>query len=698
MCTWHRFTRLALAAMALMLCTPLIAAQTHKLVFSCKPDNDLFKVASASGVPVERFDSPEKAITFATSKSGVLLLADGYPTTRTVVSESLLKQARNKDLRLFIEYPESLPGLQLDAPKQVIWERGVVASDWFQPQLAPMRIFSMHACSYLPTTANSQLLSLARVAGYDSAIYGLPKDAAPLLLELPEFNALVATSALSNFVTGRYAPVATWRGIWQGILRHLDPKLKTVNLKWTPEVHPRYKRDEKLPRNAEMQALHNMARFFLEAHVLITPENERFIKTCLVDGVETVPMMRGNASAHGDGSLGMMEGFASEIHPDGQQPQRTPVRADCIAEAAMVLALDAGGSTTQSATIARNLLDFVYVNSAIQGGIRSDPNNPAYGLVAWGLYSPAWEKQSYGDDSARVLLASLVAASTLKDTKWDEAFLRLMKACFRTTGKTGFRGDVISFPDLEKQGWKTYNDANKINLSPHFESYLWACYLWGYRHTGDTELLEKTKKAIRSTMEGYPTGWRLGDNSERSRMLLCLAWLVRVEDTPEHRGWLTRVADDLLANQQPCGAIRERLGGTGGGHYQIPQSNEAYGTGETPLIQRNGDPVSDQLYTTGFTLLGLHEAVAATGDKKLKACEDRLADYLCRIQATSEKHPQFNGSWLRAFDYNLWDYWASSADAGWGAWSVEAGWGGAWTAATLALRAQHKSVWDLTDK
>jgi len=152
----------------------------------------------------------------------------------------------------------------------------------------------------------------------------------------------------------------------------------------------------------------------------------------------------------------------------------------------------------------------------------------------------------------------------------------------------------------------------------------------------------------------------------------------------------------LLAMQSASGAIYETLVGTGGGHYQVPQSNEAYGTTETPLIQENGEPASDQLYTTGYALLGLHEAVGATGDKKLRDAENKLAEFLCRIQIRSKKFPYLNGWWFRAFDDHSWEYWASSADAGWGAWSLEAGWGQAWTAATLALREKKTTLWDLT--
>ena len=85
-----------------------------------------------------------------------------------------------------------------------------------------------------------------------------------------------------------------------------------------------------------------------------------------------------------------------------------------------------------------------------------------------------------------------------------------------------------------------------------------------------------------------------------------------------------------------------------------------------------------------------------TGDQDLRKSEDRLAEYLCRIQVRSTRFPYLDGAWFRAFDFARWDYYASSADLGWGAWSAEAGWGPAWTAATLALRLQKTSLWEIT--
>ena len=206
------------------------------------------------------------------------------------------------------------------------------------------------------------------------------------------------------------------------------------------------------------------------------------------------------------------------------------------------------------------------------------------------------------------------------------------------------------------------------------------------------------KLAIRATMEAYPQNWHWtnGLQQERARMLLPLSWLIRVDDAPQHREWLERIAGNLISFQDASGAIREELGAAGKGDYAPPASNAKYGTAEAPLIQRNGDPVCDLLYTTNFAFLGLHEATAATQDARYAEAQSKLAQFLCRIQVHSVEHPELNGAWFRAFDYGLWDYWASNADAGWGAWAIETGWTQAWIASTLAMRQMRASLWDLT--
>ena len=199
-------------------------------------------------------------------------------------------------------------------------------------------------------------------------------------------------------------------------------------------------------------------------------------------------------------------------------------------------------------------------------------------------------------------------------------------------------------------------------------------------------------------MENYPDNWSWtnGISQEIARMILPLAWLVRVKDTLEHRQWLHLIATDLIALQQPCGGIREKLGKLGKGMYPPPASNQDYGGTEASIIQQNGDPVCDLLYTTNFAFLGLHEAASATGESVYLEAENKLARFLCRIQVSSQSHPELDGAWFRAFDFQRWEHWGSDADAGWGAWCAMTGWIHSWITSVLAMRQMNTSLWDLT--
>jgi hypothetical protein len=156
------------------------------------------------------------------------------------------------------------------------------------------------------------------------------------------------------------------------------------------------------------------------------------------------------------------------------------------------------------------------------------------------------------------------------------------------------------------------------------------------------------------------------------------------------------MGEEVVALQDRSGALREELGGPGMGSYGPPRTNEDYGKHEATLLQENGDPICDMLYTTNFAFLGLHEAAAATGDELFGRAEDELAEFLCRVQTRSEDHPELDGAWYRAFDFRRWDYWGSNADAGWGVWSIESGWTQGWIVSVLGLRRLGTSLWDLS--
>lgn len=681
-------------------------------VFCCAAENDLYRVLKAGGAACARHDLPLQAVRAAAEGDGVLILADGYPVRTTVVEPAALEEAARKQLRLYVEYPAQLPDMTVGAPKEIKTERGVVTSGFFGDRLPPLRIVMINGCRYVPVAEQetgtgthrrdrsqspSSHLALAKVAGVDTAVFGLEDTPAEsVLFDHPRGNLLVATTKLSHFVTGRYMPTEAWRTIWQTILGRLQPGSPPLELNWTPTVRPSYGPEEPLPADAEQQALRRAADWILHSRILRHPKwpQEALDRSLHYNTVRDMPAADWPL---GDGSLGILEGFSSTIRAGGSQPMRYAVRNDCTTEVAMLLACDAAVSgRPEHAKVAANLLDFIFTESGLAGGPRCDPNSPSYGLVGWALDHPG---SYWGDDNARALLAVGAVSALLKDARWDEATARCVLANFRTTGVYGFRPSCVEENALQKQGWQAYWKRRHQHYSPHYQAWIWACYLWAYQQTRFEPLLGRTKTGMQMLMRAYPGKWdwclRSG-TIERSRLLLPLAWLVRAEDTPAHRRWLRQIAEDLVALQDPSGGIREVIGDGGQGIA----SNAAYGTGETSLIQTNGDPVCDMLYSCNFALIGLHEAAAATGDPFYAQAEDKLARFLCRIQIRSQppEHPELDGAWYRAFNSARWEYWASNADWEWGPWCTETGWGQPWIAGTLALRQQKTSLWELVQQ
>ena len=177
--------------------------------------------------------------TSAPEGTGVLLLADDYPAKTQEIAPEVFETASRKKLRLFVEYPATLPGFDVGQPRDTKWERGVITSEAFGPKLQPMRILGIHDCHFVPVTVERSHIMIAKVAGFDTAVYGLPKtNIWPILFEHPRDKVLVSTTKLSQFVTARYAPTDAWEPVWRMILNWVQPDLSIPQLKWTPVVRP----------------------------------------------------------------------------------------------------------------------------------------------------------------------------------------------------------------------------------------------------------------------------------------------------------------------------------------------------------------------------------------------------------------------------------------------------------------------------
>jgi hypothetical protein len=689
--------------LAVLICQQCSLQNESRILLSCSEKNDLYLVLKNNRIPCRRYDTPEEAVRRSVKGSGILILADDYPVNTTSLDSLIFEEANRKDLRLYIEYPSWLPGMKSGQPKETALERVVVVTDRI-PGLDPLQILSIHGCHYTPFDADDHLLSVSKVAGFDRAVYGTGEDVQAILFNHPSGNLLVSTTRLSQFVTARYAPKESMQALWGYILSWVTgghEQLKTLS--WESAVRASYGPDDELPANAERTAIQRGIDWHTNAKMILSKggwdEYRELWKLDDYDINTTVPAVNNAAplpvSGPGDGTYGVLEGIASEVKHDGSQPARWWLRSDSNGESSLAFALrSAMDGDQKSRLIAGNLLDWLYFSSGL---FQNDPAKDNYGLLFW---APGNAQALYQDNDIKAILGCIGTAGILETDKWDEVLVKNILGNFRTTGINGFRGRRIENPDLMKKGWQSYMKRDFTLYQPHYEAWTWSSYLWLYDKTGWKPLLEKTRKGISMMMNAYPDGWRWtnGIQQERGRMLLPLAWLIRVDDRPEYRRWIRILADEIEKCQDKSGAIREELGDPSKGDYVPPLSNEAYGTNEAPLIQENGDKVADLLYTCNFTFLGLHEAYAATGDIQFKRMADRLADFLVRVQVKSDKHASLDGGWMRAFDYGRWDYLGSNADSGWGAWSIEVGWTQGWVTSVLAMRELETNLWQISKK
>jgi len=321
------------------------------LIFKCEADNDLYRVLVQMGGRYARYDDLAEAVESAPAGAGVLALADGYPRASEGVDDGLLEAARAKGLRLYIEYPASLAGLEVGEPCPTEWERVVVSDDFFAPALERHTILALHGCWYLPVSAGGAQLVVARVAGYHRAVYGLPEETSPILFQHGP-DVLVATCKLSQFVTARYGPTAAWKALWERLLGWLSGDSEGPELAWEPTVQLRAGKDEPLPDGAEEDALSRSTAWFRDNVIYSIGEKK-----------------------------GATEGYESGIDYEGRQLPRTWPRSDCIAETAMVFAYDWWLTRNPASRhLAGQVLDYVW---SVPDFHHADPQSPAYGGRSW---------------------------------------------------------------------------------------------------------------------------------------------------------------------------------------------------------------------------------------------------------------------------------------------------------------------------
>ncbi len=362
----------------------------HIVHVSAQANNEIYGILiSQNNLVVKRYDSPMKAAHNASTGEAIFVLADGYPEKRTDVSSNFFDLVDQKNLRVFLEYPSWLPGIETGPPVHTSLERAVVNSDFFNDSPDSLDILVINGLNYLPVNVQKSHIVAGRIAGFDTAVYGLPDKISPLLFELPDVSVLVSTTCFSRPIRGRYAPKQEWTHVWQQIISYLLPDAEPIRISWNSSVRPYYSKEEELPANYQKKSVKRGTEWYLKAGMLV---HESYIDSVI--GPNQVGLIKWNESLPlGDGHYGAMEAIMSVIDEDGSQPIGTSQRGDCISETAMTFAL-AGDLLKNNAwrKISTNLLDYYFYNSPAGENEWVDPNHGAYGLTPWGISNYAWYK------------------------------------------------------------------------------------------------------------------------------------------------------------------------------------------------------------------------------------------------------------------------------------------------------------------
>ena len=123
-------------------------------------------------------------------------------------------------------------------------------------------------------------------------------------------------------------------------------------------------------------------------------------------------------------------------------------------------------------------------------------------------------------------------------------------------------------------------------------------------------------------------------------------------DSPLCRRALTRLTNDLLKAQHPCGAFLERGN---------PVEDLARRSGDVGVFTSDADQIADLLYTQPPLALYLPLAAQALDSSRLKRSAGRLLAFLAQVQLRSSRK-ELDGAWMRAFSIAEWDYFGYNAD------------------------------------
>jgi hypothetical protein len=650
----------------------------------------LLKLLTELGASHRRYDDLGPAL--QDEPGSVLVLASEYPAIGALAAadaDRLLVYLRSGG-RAYVEYSTGL--LPAAGPVRIAGtERIYVAAGnrW----LEPLSLLDEHSSSMLPVTAPdgaTELLTYGRVAGTHTAVFGPAEESWPALLEVAvgAGRLFYATTALSNAERGRYRPAARWRTLLRELLSALHPgpvepapvELVTVPRVWAASGQPVRLRatgevtgpgplelTEVAPgvhESAPVELPDGVHTFTLgrsTATIEIGPREQRYRR--MVDrGIEWFHRA-GMFFDSADGSAGVAEGFGSELGPDGVSPFGPVRRGDCQVQVSHAFRMYADlTGKPEHRTIADNVMDLVTDRMQL-----TDRN------ALYGAFEPRDARTDltgtnnlFADDNGWIAMFALLSGAALSGLRGVESLIRSANA------ELGLQADPWRTPTtLLTRGWDgaaTAELREGLDVSSHWQSSALCAYLTAYGLTGERRYLEIAERGLDHMAAEFPrTRLETSRTCEAVRFVLPLVGGYRYTRKPRYLDTLRAIAAYLKTKQDPeSGGLLEWDG-------RNPRSNAAFGVDEASIFQANGDPVTDQLYCTGFAAMSLPLAARETGDPLYDDLATGVLDYLARIQLEIGDE-RLDGTWMRAFDVRGWEYFGSNADIGWGPYCVETGW------------------------
>ena len=523
---------------AALLATTIGTPTPRTLVFCCEAQNDLFRATQplAAATPwliVKRFvNCSEAALTDDTT--ALLILADVAEKQPRIPRSVLDALATHTELKVLAELAaiETIAGLRsLDPAPCGVYERIVALPDsplWSNAPaetkrtLRPLDLLEPGACTYIPYVAcaaasggaeNAKLhLALAKVAGFDRAVFGLNDSGVvasttAVLFEPAGYDRLMLSAVrLSAVAASRFAPVEAWTRLWRALLRWLlstsatdiaeiDALLEGLAFEGLLKLQPSFAAGAALPQTASARAVARAMHWTHTASgLLASAEAEHTSRAFLLGGVTSVPIamlpplfLFGDPGV-GNGSAGIFEAYLSRVQSGGDaagtQPLGVRIRSDCVGEAAGALALGAWAAhaDAKATLVSAALLDYLFFTSRAQRGARSEARSPLGGILLWGTNTPPpYRREVYADDQYRTLLMALFAGAAQNSSRWNVPLAKLLLGNARLQSEAGFSawsgGDEAL---LLANGWRFYWRGNYTSSTYYYQAAAHASLLWAY--------------------------------------------------------------------------------------------------------------------------------------------------------------------------------------------------------------------------